>query len=196
MWLPPPLAFSPEDIPADPRDNSTWFAVVKVQSTMAVIPKAAASPRARRLAEFVSRNALVVERTSLGRNEDAAQSSTRLRCGYGRLPMQVHPCFALPRQGRGVASQNCESESGCRAYGISLRLKARRRRVEWRRVHGRSLRRVSARNEAMIYRIGGAVWMSISAAGNQIVSEGRNEDCPLLRSHVIEITTRAAKFLS
>ena len=66
LWLPPPVAFSPEDIPADPRDNSTWFAVVKVHSTMAVIPTAAASPRARRLAEFVSRNALVVERTSLG----------------------------------------------------------------------------------------------------------------------------------
>jgi hypothetical protein len=38
--------------------------------------------------------------------------------------------------------------------------------------------------------------MSISAADSQIVSERRNEDCPILSSHVIEITTRAAKFLS
>jgi hypothetical protein len=53
-----------------------------------------------------------------------------------------------------------------------------------------------ARSEAMIYRIGGASGLSISADGNQIVSERRNGDCPLLRFRVIEITTRAAKFLS
>jgi hypothetical protein len=96
LWLPPPLAFSPEDIPADPRDNSTWFAVVKVHSTMA---------------EFVSRNALVVERTSLGserrwqhkalldyaaatgdypcRSAPASPSSTRSRRGIARSRRRV-----------------------------------------------------------------------------------------------------------
>ena len=65
LWLPPPMAFSVEDIPTNPRDNASWFIVVKLHSSMAVVD-GPVSPRARGLAAFVSRNALVVERSSMG----------------------------------------------------------------------------------------------------------------------------------
>ena len=65
LWLPPPMAFSVEDIPTNPRDNASWFIVVKLHSSMAVVD-GLVSARARGLAAFVSRNALVVERSSMG----------------------------------------------------------------------------------------------------------------------------------
>lgn len=67
LWYPSPVAFSPEDIPADPQDNAAWFAAVIWHDHDAVERKGGVSRRSRGMAAFVSRNALASKLADLRR---------------------------------------------------------------------------------------------------------------------------------
>jgi hypothetical protein len=62
IWLPPPVAFEPEDIPSEPSDNRAWFDVVKLHAAATVEHTGDVSSQIRGLSAFVSRNALVVKK--------------------------------------------------------------------------------------------------------------------------------------
>ena len=60
VWLPPPIAFSPEDIPVTTRDNGTWYRVM-YGSRLSVCGDENA-PRASSFIAFISKNAVTLGR--------------------------------------------------------------------------------------------------------------------------------------
>lgn len=67
LWLPPPLGFVPEDIPARKRDNARWFRVVKGHAITLVPPCCDVPGRGEDFATFVSHHAAALAARWRGR---------------------------------------------------------------------------------------------------------------------------------
>lgn len=59
LWLPPPLAFAPEDIPRRPRDNALWYRLLKSSATT-LCPHEQHPHRSAGVCAFVSAHALAL----------------------------------------------------------------------------------------------------------------------------------------
>ena len=67
LWLPPPLAFAPEDIPARKLENARWFRVMKCFSALLASHDGLQLEYARNVCLFLSRHALLLHaREDLG----------------------------------------------------------------------------------------------------------------------------------
>jgi hypothetical protein len=62
LYLPPPLAFAPEDVPRGARNNARWFRMVKCSSRLIANPTLGTESVRLGLSGFVSRNAPTLSR--------------------------------------------------------------------------------------------------------------------------------------
>jgi hypothetical protein len=76
LFLPPPIAFAPEDIPRPVRDNARWFSVVKCSPVLLTAPTGEGRERLHGVSAFVSRNAASLARP--GRRRRARTVVARL----------------------------------------------------------------------------------------------------------------------
>jgi hypothetical protein len=88
LWLPPPLAFAPEDVPLAARANERWFRVMKSSGvTLSLHPQGAAA-RQHALCAFASRHAEVLYARG-GKARGVGHTLTRLMTfleGTARAP--------------------------------------------------------------------------------------------------------------
>ena len=76
LWLPPPLAFAPEDIPARKLENARWFRVMKCFSPLLVSYEGLLLEYGRNICLFLSRHALSLhKREDLGHSDHSRISS-------------------------------------------------------------------------------------------------------------------------
>ena len=76
LWLPPPLAFAPEDIPARKLENVRWFRVMKCFSPLLVSYEGLPLEYGRNICLFLSRHALLLHgREDLGHSDHSRISS-------------------------------------------------------------------------------------------------------------------------
>jgi hypothetical protein len=76
LWLPPPLAFAPEDIPARKLENARWFRVMKCFSPLLVSYEGLPLEYGRNICLFLSRHALLLHRREdLGHSDHSRISS-------------------------------------------------------------------------------------------------------------------------
>jgi hypothetical protein len=76
LWLPPPLAFAPEDIPARKLENARWFRVMKCFSPLLVSYEGLPLEYGRNICLFLSRHALLLhKREDLGHSDYSRISS-------------------------------------------------------------------------------------------------------------------------
>ena len=76
LWLPPPLAFAPEDIPARKLDNARWFRVMKCFSALLVSYEGLLLEYGRNVCLFLSRHALFLHaREDLGYSDHSRINS-------------------------------------------------------------------------------------------------------------------------
>jgi hypothetical protein len=61
LWLPPPAAFAPEDIPTRKLENARWFKTMKSHPALLGFSPRTAPPNLPALCAFLSRHALVIE---------------------------------------------------------------------------------------------------------------------------------------
>ncbi len=76
LWLPPPLAFAPEDIPARKLENARWFRVMKCFPPLLVSYEGLPLEYGRNICLFLSRHALLLhKREDLGHSDHSRISS-------------------------------------------------------------------------------------------------------------------------
>jgi hypothetical protein len=76
LWLPPPLAFAPEDIPARKLENARWFRVMKCFPPLLVSHEGLLLEYGRNICLFLSRHALLLhKREDLGHSDHSRISS-------------------------------------------------------------------------------------------------------------------------
>jgi hypothetical protein len=76
LWLPPPLAFAPEDIPARKLENARWFRVMKCFSPLLVSYEGLPLECGRNICLFLSRHAFLLhKREDLGHSDHSRVSS-------------------------------------------------------------------------------------------------------------------------
>ena len=76
LWLPPPLAFAPEDIPAHKLENARWFRVMKCFSALLVSYEGLLLEYGRNICLFLSRYALLLHaREDLGYSDHSRINS-------------------------------------------------------------------------------------------------------------------------
>ena len=76
LWLPPPLAFAPEDIPARKLENARWFRVMKCFSALLASHDGLQLEYARNVCLFLSRHALFLHaREDLGYSDHSRINS-------------------------------------------------------------------------------------------------------------------------
>jgi len=76
LWLPPPLAFAPEDIPTHKLENARWFRVMKCLFPLLVSYEGLPLEYGRNICLFLSRHALLLhKREDLGYSDHSRISS-------------------------------------------------------------------------------------------------------------------------
>jgi hypothetical protein len=90
LFLPPPIAFAPEDIPRAVRDNARWFAITKCSRLLLAAPESDSRARLEGLSAFVSRTAPELARLSgRGTHRALLESIRDYAVATGRWPVRA-----------------------------------------------------------------------------------------------------------